>query len=309
MDQNVRLEKQLKWISWLFIALGGAYLVVAAIPPLHPAQDFVFPRGSTGSLFWIWLVALAFGQGAFNRDLASFWRIVLIAIAGSALVYGLTVTFHWASGWLPPLIAIVAVIWAARPRLALPLSAILLGLTAVFLQRALDLILINEEYSVVTRLEAWKIITRMVLSRNPMLGFGPANYRFYTVFYRILGWNVQFNSHNQYIDLLAQTGVLGTLAFLWLLAAVGLLLWRLRNHPNLSRFSRAYAYSAFGGLVGMVAAGGIADWILPYIYNITLSGVRSAAMGWIFLGGAASLFHIANRSREQAQISGERSVG
>src|SRR3990172_12789183 len=169
----------------------------------------------------------------------------------------------------------------------------MLILGAIFASEVIDALLINEEYSAVTQVEEWKIIIGMVMERSPLLGFGPANYRFYTTEYPILGWNVLFNSHNQYIDLLAQTGLLGTAAFLWYSISTGALLWRLRGYQRFSGFLRALSYSLFGGLIGTLASGMLADWFFPFVYNITLAGMRDAIPGWIFLGAVLSLHRIA----------------
>jgi O-antigen ligase len=104
---------------------------------------------------------------------------------------------------------------------------------------------------------------------------------------------VAFNTHNQYIDILAQTGLLGTAAFLWFSVSTGTLLWRLRGYHKSSGFLRALSYSLFGGLIGMLASGMLADWFLPFVYNITLSGMRDAVPAWIFVGASLSLHQIA----------------
>jgi O-antigen ligase len=183
---------------------------------------------------------------------------------------------------------------------------VMLILGVIFASEVVELLLINEEYSAVTRAEGWKIVIGMVMERAPLLGFGPANYRFYTTEYPILGWNVQFNSHNQYVDLLAQTGLLGTGAFLWYSISTGALLWRLRGYQRSSGFLTALSYSLFGGLIGMVASGMLADWLLPFVYNITLAGMRDAVPGWILLGAALSLHRLSSRrdsSRSDEQPS------
>jgi O-antigen ligase len=84
----------------------------------------------------------------------------------------------------------------------------------------------HESYSWMTRLEAWAVMLQ-VIERNPLLGFGPANYYHYTLLFPILGWWVRFNSHNNYLDILGQTGVLGLLAFFWFAYLAGRLTLRL----------------------------------------------------------------------------------
>ncbi len=99
---------------------------------------------------------------------------------------------------------------------------------------------------------------------------------------------MNFNSHNQYVDIVAQTGLLGLLCFLWFAWEVGRLGWRLRGRVP-GGFAQAYVYGALGGLVGTLAAGMMADWVLPFVYNIKLDGMRASVLGWLFLGGVVAL--------------------
>ena len=303
MDRYIVTEQWLRRLVWLFLGFGGVYIFLTFFPSVRAALSFVVVQSPNGPLFWVWMTCLAFGQAFFNSQLSGLWRVVLVGITAVSLYMGLVITPEWASGWLPALIGLTALVWAARPRLGAVATVFMLILGAIFASEVIDALLINEEYSAVTRVEAWKIIIGMVMERSPLLGFGPANYRFYTTEYPILGWNVQFNSHNQYVDLLAQTGLLGAAAFLWYSISTGALLWRLRGHQIFSGFLRALSYSLFGGLIGMVAAGMLADWLLPFVYNITLAGMRDAVPGWMFLGAALSLhrvvsMHASSRSDE-----------
>ena len=127
-----------------------------------------------------------------------------------------------------------------------------------------------------------------IIKINPIWGTGFANYYQITPFFPISGYEVSFNSHNNYIDIIAQTGLVGLSCFLWFLWEVGRLGWRLRKKVP-SGFAQAYVYGALGGLVGMVVAGMFGDWVLPFFYNIGLAGFRSSMLGWLFLGGLVSL--------------------
>jgi O-antigen ligase len=144
-----------------------------------------------------------------------------------------------------------------------------------------------------TRLEAWRILGE-IIAVNPVLGLGFANYHWYTPLFPILGYGVKFNSHNNYVDIVAQTGFLGLAAFFWFAVSLGLVAWRLRRRAA-PGFQRAYAYGAIGGLAGSLAACMLGDWLLPFVYNIGLGGFRSSVIGWLFLGGILALDRIAER--------------
>ena len=281
----------LRWLArltWLFLTLGGLFVLARLLPgPVHSLVQMV-QKGATGSLFWTWLVALAFSQAAFNRDLRRSVRLALGGLVLGTFYVGLSQARAWASGWLPPLAALAVVLWAGEPRLGL-LAALASGVSAAFsMPRVISLVMVgDQQYSLITRWEAWRILAQIVRV-NPLLGLGPANYYHYTLLYPILGWTVNFNSHNQYVDLVAQTGLLGLACFMWFAWAVGRLAWGLRSHAP-QGFARSYVLGALGGLAGTLVAGLLADWVLPFVYNIGLAGLRASTLGWLFLGGLVAV--------------------
>ncbi len=273
----------LQRLVWLFLALGALYVVGGLLPASRPTIDALFPHGATGSVFWIWLVSLAFGQAVFNRQLSGRWRWALGALVVAVFYAGLVRTRSWVSGWLPPLVSVVAILVVGRPRLGM-LAALAAGLSGiVYRETIFRIIYLENEYSFLTRVEAWRIVFE-IIKVNPVLGLGPANYRFYTPLFSILGWYVQFNSHNQYVDLVAQTGILGLASFLWFVWEVWRLGWRLRDRVC-GGFAQAYIYGTLGAVGGMLAAGMLGDWVLPFVYNIGMEGMRASVLGWLFLGG------------------------
>ena len=288
----------LKRLTWLFMALGGLYIAGRLVPGFGRFTGRLFQNGATGSLFWAWLVALAFSQAAFNRDLHLRWRLALGGMVLAAFYIGLFQTRWWASGWLPPLVAVVTILWAGAPRWGLLATLASGAVGALNIQAVINLVMIgDQQYSLVTRWEAWHILAEIV-KVNPVLGLGPANYYHYTPLFPILGWYVKFNSHNQYVDIVAQTGLLGLACFLWFAWEVGRLGWRLRKRVP-EGFARAYVYGAVGGLAGTLAAGMLADWVLPFVYNIGLAGFRASVLCWLFLGGLVSLEQMSRGAGEQ----------
>ena len=142
------------------------------------------------------------------------------------------------------------------------------------------------------------LIVADMVRNNPLFGLGFANYYWNTPLYAIRGWNVQFSTHNNYLDLVAQMGILGLLTFLWFFWEMGRLGWWLRERVS-DGFSRAYVYGSLGGLVATLFTGALGDWILPFFYNIGMSGFRSSVLAWLFLGGLVSLKRIASANKPE----------
>ena len=166
----------------------------------------------------------------------------------------------------------------------------LLGLVALNVQypALLGNLLELKAYSIDTRIVAWQIMLENVIPLNPVLGLGPANYYFYTPLYPILGYYISFNSHNQYVDIVAQTGLVGLAALAWLMLALARVGWRLRNRVGIG-FERGYVYACLAGLAGTLWAGMHGDWFLPFVYNIGIEGFRASLLPWLFLGGLLAI--------------------
>jgi hypothetical protein len=280
----------LERITWLFLALGALYMLgrLIPIPSVGRRITDLFVGGSDGALFWVWLTVMVFAQAAFNRGLRTRWRLILGGIAVATLYVALYQGRDWTSGWLPAVVAVLVALWAGAPRLG-ALATLAGGAVASQYLGAISDILIggSNAYSLLTRREAWRIVLE-IARVSPVFGLGPANYYWYTHLYPIFGYAVQFNSHSNYVDLIAQTGLLGLACFLWFAWQAGRLGWSLRSRVA-PGFAQAYVYGALGGLAGMLVAGFLGDWVLPFVYNIGLNGMRASALGWLFLGGLVAL--------------------
>ncbi len=275
----------LKRMTWAFLAIAGLAVVIGSVLPKLglPTQKLIQP---VGSVYFIWVVALAFSQAAFNRDLHPGWRFILGCLLLYVLYSRFILGFANKSGWIPVAVCIAAIIGFRSRRAVLVLIPVIALVAIYFATRVIS----SEEYSVSTRFDAWVIIAQ-IIQISPIWGLGFANYYWYTPLFPIRGYAVRFNSHNNYVDIIAQTGLVGLACFLWFLWEVGRLGWRLRmNVPP--GFAQAYVYGALGGLVGTAVTGMFGDWVLPFVYNIGLSGFRTSMLAWLFLGGLVSLEHI-----------------
>jgi O-antigen ligase len=263
------------------------------------AQAYAVP--ARNSLFWLWLVVLGFSQGLFNRRLALFWRCALLGLAFTVEGAGIVLFRDWYSGWVPGLAAILVILWVGAPRIGLALTVAGSAAIAPWAHEISRTLQADKDYDLLTRHAAWDILVDLI-KLDPLLGIGFANYYHYTPLFPILGWSVKFNSHNQYFDLVAQMGLVGLLCFVWLSWAIGRLAWNLRSRVP-AGFEQAYVYGALGGLIGMLVAGYLGDWLLPFVYNIGLTGFRASVLGWVFLGGLLLLERVA--AREQSAREGQ----
>lgn len=278
----------LKRTTYLFVGMASVYLVSWIVP--GSALDlsvFLHPAVTGGSMFWTWLVALSCGQAVMNRELGPWPRLAMAAVALAAVAIGLAHR-EWLSGWVPALISVFVILLLRFPvpvLLASPVFAVLAVLRVNYLS---GLVTTGDNlYSYETRVAAVKSLLP-ILSANPILGLGPANYYHYSFLKPIEGWYVKFNSHNNYVDLVAQTGFVGLACFLWFAWAVCRTAWTLQRKP-LMGFERAYVSSVFAGLLASLAVAGLGDWIIPFVYNTGFAGFRTSVIPWIFMGGLVAL--------------------
>ena len=288
VGSQIREIRWLKMLVWVFLGLGSIYILSLFTSGVGNLVSRFFTYGLSGSLLWIWIIALAFSQGIFNHQLRPISRLLLLILVCATLYHGLFRNPGWTSGWLPALVAIWIIVWVGAPRFGLILSILLVIGIAIFHQQFVSLVMVGDNtYSLDTRLLAWQILIE-IIKVSPILGLGPANYYFYTPLFPIMGYAVQFNSHNNYVDIVAQIGLLGLAAYLWFLWETGRLGWRLRSIAP-DGFERAYVYGAIGGLAGMIVAGMFGDWVIPFVYNVGFDGFRASVLGWLFLGGLVVL--------------------
>jgi hypothetical protein len=277
----------LAWLTWLFLAVGGIFCLTQVVPGITAWVRWSSPE-SVGGMFWIWMVAIGSSQALLNRQLSTFARLMLAGLVALVFFRGLFQTVSWTSGWLPPLVALATILLFRIPRTMVGLGLVALPGALYYAGHVRDMVMQSEQYSWLTRIEALKVLWALY-EKNPILGLGPANYPHYTLLYPILGWYVHFNSHNNYADLLMQSGLLGLMSFCWFVFEAVRMIVRMLRSGSMGDFGRAYVIGALGGTAGALVSGMLADWIIPFYYNIGIRGFRSSLFFWFFLGGVMAL--------------------
>jgi hypothetical protein len=295
---RVRDLNWLQIVTWSFLVLGSLHIAGWLLPVVGRFTKTLFQRGTYDhSLFWVWLLSISLSQAIFNRKLHPVWRFALGGFVLATWYVAFVMNYGWKSGWLPPLVSIATILGLRSWRVGLVVAVAGFVLGPVIATKAIN----TDLYSYSTRFDAL-IIMLEIIGVNPLFGLGPANYYWYTPLFPIRGYFVRFNSHNNYVDIVAQTGLLGLACFLWFAWELGRLGLRLRNQAK-AGFERAYVYGALGGLAGTLAAAMFVDWVLPFVYNIGLRGFRMSMLGWMFLGGVVSIEQIV-RHRAMPSASG-----
>jgi O-antigen ligase len=152
-----------------------------------------------------------------------------------------------------------------------------------------------------------------VTLRNPVTGLGPAAYRPYAnmkpLLYREAYWiNPQVNSHNNYVDLFAHGGAVGLALFGWFAIALARTGLRLRRRCA-TGFSLGYVNGMLAMGVGALVMMLLADWILPFVYNIGFPGFQASVLVWLFLGGLIALENIGRGDAETRGGGDKKSEG
>jgi hypothetical protein len=253
--------------------------------------------------FWLLLTAMSAGQLLFNRQLSNRWRLFLIAAIGASLYYSLGIEQDRSSNWVGVFVALGVLAWLRYRRLRwLSIAVIAFTLASG--------VLFNSIYEFAGGDAKWTesgasrgvLIGRVIeLSmRNPITGIGPAAYRPYgltkPLFYEGAYWiEPRINSHNNYVDLFSQVGVVGLALFFWFMIEVALLGWRLRRTFK-DGFLGGYVNGVLAAWVGTMIIMALADWFLPFVYNIGFAGFQASVLIWMMMGGLITLEQIARKT-------------
>ncbi len=289
----IKQEVWLRRLTVAFLLVGGGLAIVRMVPEGWRITDAVGTVAITRAPFWMLLTAVTAGQLMFNQTLSSRWRAFLIVIMLSVLAYSFfgeqqERTSNWAS--VATVIGVLG--WLKFPKLRFPVVAIVAILAA-------SGILFQVIYNFAGGDAKWSesgasrgvLIARVLEDsmRNPITGIGPAAYRWYGMT-RPLGyegaWWIQplVNSHNNYVDLFSQTGIIGVSLFLWFMIELLRVTVKLRAHHH-DDFAGGYIAAMLSAWFAVMVLMALADWFLPFVYNEGFPGFQASVLIWMFLGG------------------------
>ena len=181
------------------------------------------------ALFASWSRGAWLGLGASMGVMLVFWPRRLLKGLSIALVAIFIVGAAWFAGLLP--------------------SSVVNRLTTA----ATDLFTVSDvrgvhfhsaNYAVIERLAHWQAAGNMA-DHNPLLGVGFGNYAHAYERYRLINWEDPLgHAHNLYLNILAETGLVGLTAYITFWLVIFRLTWAARQHPD--KLSRAVAIGLLG---------------------------------------------------------------
>jgi hypothetical protein len=289
-------RRRLEALTVTFLAIAGSVAMIRFIPFASGWIANLTTLAFSRAPLWMLLTAIGGGQLLFNRGLSRPAQLFLGLSLLAALLYAFAEQQEAASNWVGVGAAAAALVWLRFPRLRWPTVTliVILAVTGLLFPTVYNFAGGDREWQLTggSRLVLIQRVIEVTL-RNPITGLGPAAYRFYAgmhplPYLRAYWLEPQVNSHNNYVDLFAHTGVVGLALFAWFAMAVGGTGVRLRAR---------YRDGFLGGyLNGVLAAGAgslvlmmMADWILPHVYNIGFPGFQASVLVWLFLGGIVAL--------------------
>lgn len=307
---HVRSLRTLRFITWWFIMLGFVYMVIriglGRIPnPLNAEGQFP-----------TWVGVIALGQLLFNKDLKLWMRIALMVTIVGWFYITMTLGISWLSGWVPLLVGFVAVIFFYSRKLFVLMMLVGLGFSLIAYSAIQANFSREGQESGGTRTQAWQRVFNLT-GRHFLFGTGPAGYHFYFTV-NISGF-FQL-SHNNYIDIIAQTGVTGFALWMLLWGAIGLATWRMyRLIPYMGGgFQKGLALSLVASYFCTLITMALGDWVTPFPYTQTLQGIDYTIWAWILPGLATALYYITKENMQGERVpessvmelaSGESNIG
>lgn len=190
-------------------------------------------------------------------------QLGLLSTIGLWFYWQVLVNSTWLSGWIPTVVALGSATWFRSKRLTVILG--LIGVIGIITAHDffVDVFAADLTGGSTERIGIWEQ-QEVIISAHWLLGTGPAGYKPYLETY--FPGDTR-SSHNNYVDILSQFGLLGFAAWIWL-AVTGISEgWRAtrRAPPGILR---AAAIAGVGGWTGAQAGMFFGDWVLPFTYNL-----------------------------------------
>ncbi len=299
-------EAKLKSLVKVFLLAAGTLSILGLLFGMRNLINQPATIAIIRTPLWILFTAIAGGQLLFNKKLSFRWRIFVMTSLLGVVAFAFFQDRDSVSNWTGIATVLLALVWLRWPKIRIPVVILVLLLIATGL--LLPTIWefgggeIEWQRSGGSRLVLIQRVVEVSM-RNPITGLGPAAYRSYAgieplAYGRAFYTFPMVNSHNNYVDIFSQTGIIGLGLFIWFLGEVVFLGWRITKRYTRG-FTAGYANAILASVAGIVVIMLFLDWFLPFVYNVGFPGFQASGLVWLFMGG---LVAIDNWDNKEPQI-------
>jgi len=194
----------------------------------------------------------------------------------------------WVSGWLTTGFGMMLVVfYYSRKLFAVAVLLLMIGFT---LYSAPVLTVYDESQAEgdMDRINLWVDAANMAMAVNPILGIGPADYLTYSRKYGSVwyGNTTYTTAHSDYAQMIAELGLFGIIAFIWLIVAgIRTGFDAIRDGPVELRWFTVGATAIFAAIAVTSLVG---DYLLPSRVNGGIWSFSTSVFPWLLLGAAAA---------------------
>lgn len=258
------------WWAYLLSGLLACVVAIAMVAMRIPAAQytiangravgtFVLPGELAGYLLFLLPIAYALGRTAHSRALRAIaWITCAVGLVTMLMTFSRT-------GWVGLAAGIAFLIVMRAPSGG---ARFVQGAAIVAAAVAIVLVLFNEHHNPsenFTRLSIWQAALG-IIDRFPLTGVGPFGFSKIYPFVRLPdGDATAFHAHSMYLTFLAEVGIIGFLAFCWVIVRFAReWYWRVRALPaQTSLLATAIAAGVAGALVQ-----GLIDTVSVVIFGL-----------------------------------------
>lgn len=295
MIGNTLKGRELRWAA-LMIAFPGVVTFANLLPGIPTSLFLVFPQAIAMAMLSAFVLT---GQG-------KLWmRVAAVPFIFSMLSFYAVMGAEWMSGWITALGALAVITFFAQQRLFWAGCAA--GAVGVLLNWGYFYKEVYIDNFTTVSLDRFDMLRGSFLyAANFPLGIGLGNFRAYNRYYgRSDVWDTTTYSsaHGTYTQALSETGWLGLLTLLLLIAAATRMLYR--YYQVLPKgWAKTYMLGALGSFLGIVVASFAGDYMFPAYHNGGMGSFGACVYVFLMIGVAIAIARehgIAwNHTKEQA---------
>lgn len=306
VGNTVKTISALRWMYWIVVGVGLAFVVSAFLPhPIFSGEPNWWP------LVMAHGIALTYARLLSDRSWPWWAKLLGVAIVAAGWSQAVLpqllhpeVDGQWLAGWIAVTVPLLVITCIRHPWGALSVSV---PAAVAFTARYLDEVIAQARYEgALARVGLWLDAGRLALLR-PFFGVGPGNYPDYMNAYG-QQWVINTSAHGNYQQVAAEMGFLGLAALLWVLVEALLLAWRLYRSLE-EPFLRSFALGVVGSVCAMAAIGVVGDYLLPAYHNGGHTSICTTIYFWMLVGALMAIESIGGaRARSKPPREEEHSA-